>query len=115
MAKTLFLLGTGFIGGSVLTDLINQKDRYEIAALCRDEKKAKKLEELGVRPVMGELASDEVISKEAQQNDVSCPETESRNRSGTGPDGSATADAGRASRSSCILPPPMTCLRSSRF
>lgn len=73
MTKSVFILGTGFIGGSVLSTLLQEKDRYEISALCRDEKKAKKLEELGVRPVMGELASDDVISKEAEQNDVSAP------------------------------------------
>lgn len=71
MTKSVFILGTGFIGGSVLAALLDEKDRYEISALCRDEKKAKKLEELGVRPVMGELASDDVISKEAEQSDVS--------------------------------------------
>ncbi|GAA5992273.1 hypothetical protein JCM10908_000399 [Rhodotorula pacifica] len=70
MGKSVFLLGTGFIGGSVLDALLQQKGRYEIAALCRDDKKAKKLEELGVRPVRGELSSDEVISKEAEQNDI---------------------------------------------
>lgn len=70
MTKSVFILGTGFIGGSVLAALLDEKDRYEISALCRDEKKAKKLEELGVRPVMGELASDDVISKEAEQSDI---------------------------------------------
>lgn len=70
MTKSVFILGTGFIGGSVLEALRQEKDRYEISALCRDEKKAKKLEELGVRSVMGELASDDVISKEAERSDV---------------------------------------------
>ncbi|GAA5853015.1 hypothetical protein JCM8547_004769 [Rhodosporidiobolus lusitaniae] len=71
MVKQLFILGTGFIGGSVLAALLEQKkSEYEFAALCRDEKKADKLKELGVRPVMGSLHDDEVISKEVEKADV---------------------------------------------
>ncbi|BGP08980.1 hypothetical protein JCM10049v2_004834 [Rhodotorula toruloides] len=69
MSKSLFLLGTGFIGGSVLVALLD-KGEYTISALCRDEKKADRLREMGVRPVMGELSSDEVISKEAAASDI---------------------------------------------
>jgi D-arabinose 1-dehydrogenase-like Zn-dependent alcohol dehydrogenase len=109
MAKSVFILGTGFIGGSVLAALLDQKDRYEISALCRDEKKAKKLEELGVRPVMGELASDDVISKEAEQSDVSDqfrPDTSFKAEKVLTP---------FAHRSSCTLRRPMTCRLSSPF
>ncbi|GAA5936351.1 hypothetical protein JCM3775_006475 [Rhodotorula graminis] len=70
MPAQLFLLGTGFIGGSVLAALLEKKDQYNIAALCRDPKKADKLKELGVRPVQGELASDELIAKEAAEADI---------------------------------------------
>ena len=69
MSKSIFLLGTGFIGGSVLAALLAEK-KHTISALCRDPKKVAKLEELGVRPVQGELSSDEVISKEAAEADV---------------------------------------------
>ncbi|BGP40998.1 hypothetical protein JCM10449v2_004965 [Rhodotorula kratochvilovae] len=69
MSKSIFLLGTGFIGGSVLAALLEEK-KHTISALCRDPKKAAKLEELGVRPVQGELSSDEVISKEAAEADI---------------------------------------------
>ncbi|BGP17093.1 hypothetical protein JCM10213_006877 [Rhodosporidiobolus nylandii] len=69
MSPTVFVLGTGFIGGSVLQALLDEK-KYEIAALCRDDKKADKLKELGVRPVKGELDSDEVISKESAKADI---------------------------------------------
>ncbi|GAA5824450.1 hypothetical protein JCM11251_000428 [Rhodosporidiobolus azoricus] len=69
MTKSLFILGTGFIGGSVLTALLEKKE-FAIAALSRDDKKADKLKELGVRPVKGTLSDDEVISKEAAQADV---------------------------------------------
>jgi hypothetical protein len=70
MVKQLFILGTGFIGGSVLTALLEKKDQYSISALNRDDKKVAKLEELGVRPVKGSLDSDDVISKEAAKADV---------------------------------------------
>ncbi|GJN91313.1 hypothetical protein Rhopal_004332-T1 [Rhodotorula paludigena] len=69
MSKSLFLLGTGFIGGSVLTALLEKK-QYRISALSRDPKKSERLEALGVRPVQGELSSDEVISKEAAEADI---------------------------------------------
>ncbi|GAA6018236.1 hypothetical protein JCM10207_002877 [Rhodosporidiobolus poonsookiae] len=69
MSKSIFLLGTGYIGGSVLTALLEKKE-YSISALCRDDKKAKKLEELGVRPVRGSLDDDEVISQEAGEADI---------------------------------------------
>jgi len=68
---TLFLVGTGFIGGTVLTELL-QTGKYEIAALSRDEGKANKLKELGVRPVMGSL-DDEILAEESSKADVSLP------------------------------------------
>ena len=66
---TLFLVGTGFIGGTLLTSLLEQ-GKYEIAALSRDEAKANKLKELGVRPVMGSL-DDEILAEESEKADVS--------------------------------------------
>jgi nucleoside-diphosphate-sugar epimerase len=66
---TLFLVGTGFIGGTILTSLLEQ-GRYEIAALSRSEDKANKLKELGVRPVMGSL-DDEILAEESAKADVS--------------------------------------------
>ncbi|GAA5994909.1 hypothetical protein JCM5350_006610 [Sporobolomyces pararoseus] len=65
---TLFLVGTGFIGGTVLTSLLEQK-KYKISALCRDEAKASKLKELGVRPVMGSL-DDPILAEESSKADI---------------------------------------------
>ncbi|GAA6018740.1 hypothetical protein JCM11491_003431 [Sporobolomyces phaffii] len=65
---TLFLVGTGFIGGTLLTSLLDQ-GRYEIAALSRSQDKADKLKALGVRPVMGSL-DDEVLVGESAKADV---------------------------------------------
>ncbi|GAA5911860.1 hypothetical protein JCM6882_005220 [Rhodosporidiobolus microsporus] len=70
MPKSLFLLGTGFIGGSVLTALLEKKQEYAISALSRDDEKSEKLKQLGVRPVKGSLDDDEVIAKEAAEADV---------------------------------------------
>lgn len=67
----LFLLGVGFIGGSLLQGLL-KSGKYEITALCRDETKANVLRELGVKPLMGDLSSDEVIVAASLANDVSC-------------------------------------------
>ncbi|GAA5979738.1 hypothetical protein JCM11641_004071 [Rhodosporidiobolus odoratus] len=69
MGKTVFILGTGFIGGSVLQGLLDE-NKYEIAALCRDDKKADKLNSLGVRPVMGTLHDDALLQKEAETADI---------------------------------------------
>ncbi|GAA5925605.1 hypothetical protein JCM1841_004786 [Sporobolomyces salmonicolor] len=65
----LFLVGSGFIGGSILMALI-QEGKHEIAVLCRDEKKAETLKGLGVKPVMGTLDSEDVIAKETANSDI---------------------------------------------
>jgi len=66
---TLFLVGTGFIGGTLLTSLLKE-GKHEISALSRSEDKANKLKELGVRPVMGSL-DDEILVEESAKADVS--------------------------------------------
>lgn len=66
----LFLLGVGFIGGSLLQALL-ESGRYEITALCRDEIKANVLRKLGVKPLIGNLSSDELIVAASLANDVS--------------------------------------------
>ena len=69
MGKTsLLLLGTGFIGGSVLAGLLDE-GKYEITALSRSDDKAKKLHELGVKTIKGSL-DDEIIVKAAKEHDV---------------------------------------------
>lgn len=65
---TLFLVGTGFIGGTLLTSLLKE-GKHEIAALSRSEDKANKLKELGVRPVMGSL-DDEILVEESAKADI---------------------------------------------
>jgi len=65
----LFLLGIGFIGGSLLMSLLSQK-KYAISALTRKEFQAERLKELGVTPVLGDLASYDIIKNEVIRSDV---------------------------------------------
>lgn len=62
---SLFLVGTGFIGGTLLTDLLASK-KYKISALTRKDDQAKKLEELGVRPIKVRLFSFSSCSMQAR-------------------------------------------------
>ncbi|KAL0063869.1 hypothetical protein AAF712_009223 [Marasmius tenuissimus] len=67
----LFILG--YIGGSVLYRLLNLPDsqsKYEFRAVVRSADKAKKLEELGVKAVVGSHSDVELIEKEAKEADV---------------------------------------------
>ncbi|KAM0751121.1 NAD(P)-binding protein [Meredithblackwellia eburnea MCA 4105] len=65
----LFLVGVGYIGGSLLMSLVDS-GRYQITALTRSEDQVKVLKTLGVRPVFGTLDSGELIEKETRDNDV---------------------------------------------
>ncbi|BFZ62772.1 hypothetical protein YB2330_003882 [Saitoella coloradoensis] len=70
MSTTIFITGaTGYIGGSVLTALLDNKS-YKITALVRSEDKAKKLKDLGVEPLIGTLDSANLITKAAKEHDV---------------------------------------------
>lgn len=68
--ESVFLLGTGYIGGSILQGLL--EEGYAVTALSRSPDKAKKLEQLpGVQTVIGSLDSEEVIVKAVLEHDVS--------------------------------------------
>ena len=75
----LFLLGVGYIGGSVLSALL-ETGAYTITALCRKEEQAQVLRKLGVTPLMGTLDSEEVITQATLDNDVRRPVTGSLTR-----------------------------------
>lgn len=70
----IFLTGaTGYIGGSILTALLHHPNasNFKITALIRgNEDRAKKLESLGVTPVVGSNESHEIIENAASQSDV---------------------------------------------
>lgn len=69
--KSVFILGTGFIGGSVLQGLLDEG--YAVTALSRNDDKAKVLHELGVKTVKGSLSDDAIIRKTVLEHDVSLP------------------------------------------
>lgn len=100
MSVNVFFTGaTGFIGGPVLLRLVAEKvktillffyfifyffsflflsfhfidllfQKYNIAALVRSEEKGKLLAEIGVRPVIGDLNSKEIIQQEVIIADI---------------------------------------------
>lgn len=72
MTQNLFLLGTGFIGGTLLTELLSKRRDLTITALVRSDDKAAKLQSLGVRPLKGDLDDEELIAEAASKADVSC-------------------------------------------
>lgn len=65
---SLFLVGTGFIGGTVLKSLL-EENKYEISALSRDDKKSATLKDFGVRVVKGSL-DDEILVEESAKADI---------------------------------------------
>jgi nucleoside-diphosphate-sugar epimerase len=68
--KTLFLVGPGFIGGSLLVRLKEVRPDLKLSALTRRQEQAKELRDLGIEPVMGSLDDDEVIKKHSSQADI---------------------------------------------
>ena len=63
----------GYIGGSILADLLLRKDRaaFHITALSRSEDKARKLEEqFGVNAVVGSTADTEKLASLAAAADI---------------------------------------------
>lgn len=65
----LFLIGVGFIGGSLLHDL-RASGKYEITVLVRGEDKAAILRSMGVTPLVGTLDDDEMLVRATLDNDV---------------------------------------------
>ncbi|AKF82751.1 epimerase [Myxococcus fulvus 124B02] len=64
----LFITGaTGFIGGSLAVDL--KARGHTIRGLVRDDAKARKLEALGIEPVLGDLDNVAVLTAEARRAD----------------------------------------------
>ncbi|KAI0360027.1 NAD-P-binding protein [Trametes cingulata] len=69
----VFLVGaTGYIGGSVLTDLLNTKEdsTLDITVLTRSPEKAQLFERFGVSTVVGSLDDVEKLEAIAEQSDV---------------------------------------------
>ncbi|PCH34191.1 NAD(P)-binding protein [Wolfiporia cocos MD-104 SS10] len=70
---TILLIGaTGYIGGSVLTHLLAHSNAksLDITALIRSEEKAKKLEQFGVKAVIGSYGEVDKLESLAEQSQV---------------------------------------------
>ncbi|KAI0783989.1 NAD-P-binding protein [Irpex lacteus] len=74
MSKTpIFFLGaTGYIGGSVLSRLLSHPNQnsFDITVLVRDSDKAKKLERLGVKAVVGSFKDMPLVEQLAENAHV---------------------------------------------
>ncbi|ORX75243.1 NAD(P)-binding protein [Basidiobolus meristosporus CBS 931.73] len=72
MAPTkVFITGaTGYIGGTVLTDLLKSPEKYTISALVRKKEQGEKLEELGVTPIYGSLQDLDVLFEASKAADA---------------------------------------------
>jgi len=71
--STIFFTGgTGYIGGSVLHLMLSRGylQAFEIAVLVRQSSDAQRLQELGVRPVMGTLDDLDLLVHEAARADI---------------------------------------------
>ncbi|GAA6027244.1 hypothetical protein JCM8097_002519 [Rhodosporidiobolus ruineniae] len=68
---SILLLGAaGYIGGTVLTDLLKTYDASTITALVRTEKNAALLAPLGIKTVLGSLDNVALVSSLAKSHDV---------------------------------------------
>ncbi|PWN34429.1 NAD(P)-binding protein, partial [Meira miltonrushii] len=68
--KNLFLIGPGFIGGSLLVRLKETRPDLNLRALTRREEQAKELRSLGIEPILGELNDAATIKKAVQESDI---------------------------------------------
>ncbi|PWN40646.1 NAD(P)-binding protein [Ceraceosorus guamensis] len=69
-SKTLFLIGPGFIGGTLLLKLKEVRPDLKLSALTRRKEQAEELKSLGIEPVLGSLDDVELIQKNAGASDI---------------------------------------------
>lgn len=68
--KTLFLVGPGLIGGSLLVSLRASRPDLELHALSRSDEQAASLSALGIHPVRGTLDDHAIIKDWAARADI---------------------------------------------
>lgn len=68
MSQSVFLLGTGYIGGSILTGLIDAG--YQVTALSRSADKARELNEMNVKTVIGTLDDEDKIVQAVKEHKI---------------------------------------------
>jgi len=67
--KSIFLLGTGYIGGSLLLQLKEAFPSSQITVLIRKDEYIPTLDKLGVKHVKGQLGDKDTISQAVLEND----------------------------------------------
>ncbi|KAJ0124587.1 nad dependent epimerase dehydratase family protein [Diaporthe amygdali] len=68
--KTLFLVGPGLIGGSLLVKLKEVRPDLKLHALTRRDDQAAELKEQGIEPVRGSLEDADIIKEWAAKSDI---------------------------------------------
>jgi hypothetical protein len=68
--KTLFLVGPGLIGGSLLVKLRQVRPDLKLHALTRRDEQAAELKEQGVEPVRGSLEDADIIKEWVGKSDI---------------------------------------------
>lgn len=68
--KTLFLVGPGLIGGSLLVKLKEVRPDLKLYALTRRDDQAAELKEQGIEPVCGSLEDTSIINEWAAKSDI---------------------------------------------
>lgn len=69
--KTLFLVGPGFIGGTLLVKLKEARPDLKLHALTRRDDQAAELEKLGITPIRGSVDDNpEIVSEWAAKSDI---------------------------------------------
>lgn len=68
--KTLFLVGPGLIGGSLLVKLKEVRPDLKLHALTRRDDQAAELKQLGIEPVKGSLTDVQLIKDWAAKSDI---------------------------------------------
>lgn len=71
MVYKIFLTGaTGYIGGSVLTRLLQSPNKYSVSALIRNKDQGEVLQKLGVTPIYGTLDDRELLKNVSTEVDA---------------------------------------------
>lgn len=68
--KNVFLIGPGFIGGSLLVKLKETRPDLNLRALTRREEQASDLRKLGIEPILGGLEDAATIKKAVQEAEI---------------------------------------------
>lgn len=68
--KTVFLVGPGFIGSTLLVHLKEKRPDLHLTALTRRDEQAQELKQLGVEPVRGSLDDVDIIKNNAAKADI---------------------------------------------